>query len=118
MAARSYDISIVNLTNMELTREKSHLDHGVWSGEGSETPPDKIAPGETVHFGSESQGFMTGTEGYVTYGSPAGDFTVYWDNPYVGSDSSSATCPSGYEKVKSDSAGNNATLKVVFYENS
>jgi hypothetical protein len=119
VAARSYAIEIVNLTGLELSKNEAKLQHGVWSGDGDNTPPDRIpsAPtsGHDAYFGSESQGFATGTQGSVVYGSSAGDFTVDWDNPYVGSDSSSASCPPGYDKSKSDSGGDNATLKVVFY---
>lgn len=118
MAARSYEIAIVNLTDVEFTRKEAHLDHGVWSKDGNYTPPDKISTGQTAHFGSESQGVATGTEGHVIYSSSAGDFRVDWDNPYIGGDSSSAKCPPSYEKLLSDSKGNDATLKVVFYKKS
>lgn len=115
MAERSYEIEIVNLTGEAMTLKDKHLNHGEWGEGESQTPPDRIDTAKKAHFSSESSGFMTGTEGYVVYTSKAGNFRVDWDNPYEGKDSSSAKCPPEYEKSISDSSGDNATLKVVFY---
>lgn len=117
MAARSYWIQVTNLTGLtlELDRAKTGLKHGQWSNNGSATPPDVAKNGQTIEFGSESDGFATGTEGQAVYASSAGDFLIYWDNPYVGADETSVQTPNGYTSNKEDSKGNNATLSVVLY---
>ena len=113
MAARSYLIQLTNYTGLalRLDPEKTELIRGQWT----DAPPDVIGNSSTAHFGSESDGFMTGTEGQATYASSAGDFVIYWDNPYVGSDETSVQTPPGYTSTKEDSKGDNATLKVVLY---
>lgn len=117
MAARSYLIQVTNLTGqtLELDRTRTDLKHGKWSNSGSDTPPDTIGNPHTGNFGSESDGLMTGTEGQATYTSSSGDFVIYWDNPYVGSDETSVQTPQGFTSTKEDSKGDNATLKVVLY---
>ncbi len=113
MAARSYLIQLTNLTGLtlQLDTEKTELIHGEWTV----PPPDTFGSPLTGNFGSESDGFMTGTEGQATYTSSSGDFVIYWDNPYVGSDETSVQTPPGFTSTKEDSKGDNATLKVVLY---
>ncbi|MFC8797841.1 hypothetical protein ACFT2C_08910 [Promicromonospora sp. NPDC057138] len=113
MAARSYLIQLTNLTGLalRLDPEKTELIRGRWT----DAPPDVIGNSSTAHFGSESDGFMTGTEGRVTYTSSSGDFLIYWDNPFVGADETSVQTPPGFTASKEDSGGDNATLKVVLY---
>lgn len=56
-------------------------------------PPEKISPSgkepTVTKWESESDGFLTGTEGNVVYGLPDGQTTVTltWDNPYIGKNS-------------------------------
>jgi hypothetical protein len=114
MAARSYDVSITNNTGEKLTRTSASLDHGIWSQDGTRTPPDTIPPGETIKFGNESEGFLTGAEGHVKYTSSAGDFTVYWENRQVAPNASRVSCPDGIHRSVQDTKGNNAFLTVVF----
>lgn len=105
-AARSTKITFVNSSPFNLIRVEQHLDHGIWMD--SMHPPEVIEPGQTVAWGSESSGFMTGTEGSAEYRicgnyENAGpqdlriSFKVHWDNPYDGSNSRSHSWPSGDE---------------------
>ncbi|MFX0573313.1 hypothetical protein [Nocardia nepalensis] len=115
MAQRSYWIKAYNLTGQELTQKSKELDHGIWSDNGQDTPPDVFKSAAKAEWGSESDGFATGTEGNVIFSlnGGGGQFEIYWDNPYVGSDQTWVTAPKGYTYVKDDSGGNNATLKVT-----
>jgi hypothetical protein len=84
MPARSVFIKINNLTEFGLTKIKEQLDGGEWSN--GKHPPDKIAPKTQIYFESESNGIMTGTEGYVKYRIEDGtnsEFYFHWNNPYA-----------------------------------
>ena len=69
------------------------LDHGEWTR--NMLPPEKIGAGAlrsptTATWASESDGFMTGTEGSVVYElgddpSTSGTVRFDWNNPYIGS---------------------------------
>ena len=90
MAARSTTIIVNNESNAALVRSSWNLLHGIWSRD--QLPPEHILAGTpaspfTVTWESESQGAATGTEGQVVYTFPDGQTTVtiYWDNPYIGS---------------------------------
>lgn len=123
MAARSTAVTFVNNTqNTLLIKVSENLAHGEWSNE----PPNDIAPGAQVEWGSESNGFLTGTEGWVRYypvsantdsigiPSPAPDSAtiyVYWDNPYVGSNSYDKAAPGPYQvSLQGNGSGDNAAI--------
>jgi hypothetical protein len=96
-ASRSVHIVLVNNTPFNLYRERGHLDHGVWA---SHTPE---VIGDYGEWASESNGFLTGTEGWATYriidfdNHLVGKVTVRWDNPYAGSNSySESVTPNGW----------------------
>jgi hypothetical protein len=98
-AARTTVVSLKNITDCTLERTWATLSHGVWW----KYPPAVIPANTTVSFGSESNGFMTGTEGSATFmvtfcpelgpgpGSDLGSVTFEWNNPYVGSNSYQVT---------------------------
>lgn len=82
--------------------------------------PQKTIPanGGVGLWQSESQGFMTGTEGTAKYsvGAQSQDtITFYWDNPYVGSnrynESSSNTA---YTVSRSKDSGDGDNTQVYF----
>jgi hypothetical protein len=75
-------------------------------------PPEKIDPHGRATWGSESDGFMTGTEGTTTYASSAGDITITWDIPFAGSNSYSSSAPKGY--TLSHSGGSEDNAHVTF----
>jgi uncharacterized protein with LGFP repeats len=87
---RSVVCLVANVTNTPLTYAESHHDHGGFAA----TPEAEIDPQKGSSFGSQSKSgsLLTGTQGGVTYrGSDGVFFTVKWDNPYVGDNSSSTS---------------------------
>jgi hypothetical protein len=110
-AARSTHVIIQNETTKTLLFVRGHLDHG----EVTKKPPSRIAPGATGELFAESNGFMTGTEGYVIYrvdGVP-GEAKFYWDNPFAGSNTASASGPAGFVATYIGDKGNRT---LAFYE--
>jgi len=86
---RTFRVVVDNDTGcFTLKRTFDHLCHGVWASDEL-TPPEEIAPGASAEMQSESDGFMTGTEGYVKYDVVSGAdrlgmVYVYWENPFYG----------------------------------
>ncbi|MGI0116507.1 aegerolysin family protein [Zooshikella sp. RANM57] len=111
MAARSTLVIFQNLTGETLSLTNAKLDHGVWTQ--NMYPPEKVSPDDKVQWASESDGFMTGTEGSVTYHCTDGSVYIHWDNPYIGGNSYSDQAPDGYEITRSGGSGDNATVTFV-----
>lgn len=109
-AARSTDITIINNTGGQLTFAEKDLQHGIWSTD----PPGSIAARKSAKFGSESSGFMTGTEGAVAYKEGGAIFTIRWDNPYIGSNSYIMFTfdPVHYAVTYTGGGGDNASITV------
>src|SRR5262245_41220275 len=96
-ASRSVTCSLENASSHALRLVSQELAHGIYS-----TPvPASIAPHANATWSSQSQGFMTGTEGTAVFaiGSTDATLTVWWDNPFVGenkfSQTVSGTLPAG-----------------------
>jgi hypothetical protein len=84
-AARSTEVTLVNKTKCLLTLRSKDLYHGIWYKD----PVQVIQPGATDVFGTESDGFMTGTEAAVNYLASgciqAGRrVRFHWANPWIG----------------------------------
>jgi hypothetical protein len=114
VAARSTHVVFTNHTDQPLGKLGQDLPHGVWTN-GVE-PPFTIAPGEKVEWESESDGFMTGTEGSTRYGigTTGGELTVHWDNPFVGSNTYDERVSPGWTVLRSGGRGENATIQYDF----
>lgn len=123
MAARSFSITIDNLTGVAWDRVGLGLDHGEWSNNGASVPPEHIPEsyrdmyghtvGTVITFGNESDGFATGAEGHVDYQNSLGlGLHISWDNPFIGSNSFSATTDQPYQISYGDIGGNNANVTV------
>lgn len=92
MAARSIVINLHNNLDANgthpgrphhLKQTGARLSHGVWTP--NRVPPYTVDAGSTVSFEAESQGFMTGVEGSVTFQELSyGAVTLNFDNPYKG----------------------------------
>lgn len=108
-SARAVTIVVTNATTQPLGCSTAVLDGGEWAS----YPPDSLAPGATGRWRTQSRGLATGTEGRATFRSAAGDVTVSWDNPYLGSNSSSCTAPPGVTCTRTGGSGNSATLTVT-----
>lgn len=84
MPTVSMQVFIHNETSALLTRVSDSVPGGTW---GARRPPETIAPFSTAAMGSQSAGFMTGTEARATYligQDPATTLYVHWDNPFKG----------------------------------
>ncbi len=123
MAARSFLITVENYTGKVWRRTNLGLPHGEWSNGGGMVPAETIpklsldgdgnaVPG-VIQFGSESDGFATGTEGFVDYQSDAGNMHIGWDDPFVGSNGFGVGVPDGYKEEHGDISGNNANVTVA-----
>ncbi|WP_193200732.1 hypothetical protein [Nostoc sp. MG11] len=117
MAARSFNLTLRNVTNLTLHRKNVNLMHGEFSGSGNAVPPENIAPMTRATWQSESDGFATGTEGTVTYGSEVGDFFIHWNNPFVGSNGLGVAVPTGFSYVFGDISGNDANVAITISPN-
>jgi len=87
MAARSVQIQFTNATDFPLNLIASHLCHGKWTNDGAK-PPQQVAARSMVSWESQSDGILTGTQGWVKYKlAPSSgnneQVLVSWDNPYV-----------------------------------
>lgn len=104
MAARSVDVELVNDTDRTLTYTDDRLDHGRWAGQ----PPKTMAPYSKAKWRSESHGFMTGTEGWVTYSVERSTvpLRLYWDDPYWGSNRIQASAPPAFSIDHTGGTGN------------
>ncbi|MEV4431846.1 hypothetical protein [Streptomyces sp. NPDC049585] len=112
-AARSTSIHLENRTGCDLYRTNQSLDHGIWTVE----VPQIVRDGSRRDWASESNGFMTGTEGRATFqtgncGNPALNYKeieLHWDNPYVGSNQYSERGDE-FLFVREGGSGNNADV--------
>ena len=120
-SARSITAVLSNKTDATLERRHCTLDHGAWTN----FPPEKIQPHGSGSWLTESDGFMTGTEGKISYTivmekaggqkETLGQVTLHWDNPYAGSNSFDATVTANaYEAVHTGGSGFNATVEWTF----
>jgi len=92
---RAVALVVENDTDFFLTKTDDSHAHG-----GFKVPPlFNIPPHNLMAFGSQSSGFLTGTEGDVTFTGGGLTFIVSWDNPFIGSNSGDATM-SGAETNK------------------
>ena len=109
MAVRAYNITLANFSGKAITLAGQNLCHGEWSA--NQAPPARIEVGQTVTFRSESDGIMTGCEGFVKYECPDGstdpsitpenldgtptELYLYFDNPYIGTTTAAAFVTTG-----------------------
>jgi len=114
-ADRSVDVRVYNNTESYMTLWNKSLAHGCWS-----TQPTNILVGTISDFGAQSCGFLTGTEGQADYDAPnSDDFQIYWDNPFVGSNSYSVTVSnkSKYSVKYTGGGGDHSRILVFLTQN-
>lgn len=117
-AARSTKVHLHNGTGCSLYREDYSLAHGIWS-QGQE-PPQVLGNTGDANFQSESNGFLTGTEGTVrfrAYNCEEGwrngaAVVLHWANPYAGSNSydDNGTTQGMFRTTRESGSGNNADV--------
>jgi hypothetical protein len=101
MPVRTIEIELFNKTGFPLQQTAANLCHGDWRPTGM--PPAIIpaqAPNQPDASGkirAESDGVMTGTEGFVKYKitnneNVTNTVHIYWSNPYIGTTVIQAQC--------------------------
>ena len=109
-SSRSVTLLLVNQTSAALSCGTAVLDGGEWAA----YPPDTVAAGAIGRWGTQSNGFATGTEGSATMQvSPSASVTVRWNNPYWGSNSYSCEAQGELSCSTSGGGGNDSTLTVT-----
>ncbi len=116
MAARSVRCFLSNQTDNSLFYVSDHHDHGQFTDPWY--PPAVIKPGEIGQWRTESDGFMTGTEGNARYSTAVVDgsgnahtefIESHWDNPFVGMNNASMSVVEDFTNKPS------ATLKAAWF---
>ncbi|WP_380282901.1 Crystal protein ET79 [Kitasatospora purpeofusca] len=112
-AARSTTVNLTNNAGTLLVRDGSSLSGGIWSD--GMLPPSVVQPGVTAKWASESEGFMTGTAGEVSFtvAGVTSKVKVSWNNPYVGSNGYNCSVPYGYVCTWQGGGGNNAAVSFT-----
>jgi len=90
MASRSVRCELRNFTGEVVVRRSHFLAHGIWAPGDHDPALGEASP----QWESESDGFMTGTEGRAVYVGPSGSVELFWNNPFVGGNTYGAK-PSG-----------------------
>jgi hypothetical protein len=120
-AARSVKVILHNKTSNPWKRTYSHISHGIWAPKRvwealspHGLPPEQIPAGCAEAWRSESNGFMTGTEGECGYiiGSNNERVIIKWNNPFFGRNSYHISVPKGYRGHYEGGNGYNA--EVIF----
>ncbi|KAF4951374.1 hypothetical protein FGADI_7572 [Fusarium gaditjirri] len=101
MPARSTSITIENRTSHDFHDGFGSLVHGEWN----QNVPAAIPKGQSADMGAESDGIMSGDEGWVHFKSDAGDLKFHFDNPYIGSNSYDTTGPDRFNITSSGGDG-------------
>ncbi|MEH7041031.1 hypothetical protein V7057_24860, partial [Bacillus pseudomycoides] len=86
---RSVILIFENHTNTTLRKVRENFEHGGWA-----VPPEgEIPPNSALIFGARSSAgsIATGTEGRITYAGDGIEVTLYWDNPFIGSNECNIT---------------------------
>lgn len=110
-SVRSCVVYLHNNSNTNLERSENRLGHGAWT----RTPPDIINAGQWVAWASESNGFMTGTEGSVRYrGGDGGYVSIVWDNPFIGSNKFDSSHGDGRNIRMSGGGGDISVIRFYF----
>jgi hypothetical protein len=110
MPARSTHLIFHNNTAFLLSRTDGGLDHGVFTEPFSFV--DRIAPGTTVDWETESDGVGTGTEGFVNYriGDGPASLHIHWDNPFSGTNKYNEFVADEFELFHTGGTGNNTIV--------
>ncbi|MEV8325908.1 hypothetical protein [Kitasatospora sp. NPDC056731] len=123
-AARSTTVHLHNGTGCSLYRTGYALAHGIWT-QGQE-PPQILGNTGDATFQSESNGFLTGTEGWATfstYGCEEGwrnnnTVQLHWANPYAGSNSYDENGTSSvFRTTRESGSGDNADVYWGVWKN-
>jgi len=113
MASRSVTLILKNASSSHIYFQGGSLSGGEWDV----LPPPSIPAGSLLAWTSQSDGFLTGTQGTASFNTSAGlpaVLTINWDNPYVGSNSYSANAASPFNVSWQGGGGDNAIVVFTF----
>jgi hypothetical protein len=124
LAFISVVVTFTNTTPFTLQLQSANRE-GEWTttppaavppGEWSVSPPATIAAHTTVVWGSESNGFLTGTQGDATYqvGGTNATTEVTWDNPFFGTNSYTTTSSPGFHNTFDDATAGGYNANITF----
>jgi hypothetical protein len=106
-AARETEVVFANRTSETLTFKSGSASHGKWTTQ----VPSSIGPATFGRWETESSGFMTGTEGKISYAiGGSGNVNLHWDNPFYGSNGADGSASSGFAIDRVGGEGNRATV--------
>ena len=91
---REVQFNIKNLTGATLNLKSVDLDHGKWSHNGTDSPPQQIPNNHIGFFQAQKQtGSGYGVTGTVEYSTSEGNvYEFYFNNPYSGSNEEQVIC--------------------------
>src|SRR5437763_15233836 len=78
--SRTFKLIVSNTLSVDITKTFEHLCHGEFTP--GLLPPGAIPAGRQGVWRSESDGVLTGTEGYVKFNLSGQTVYIYWDNPF------------------------------------
>jgi hypothetical protein len=115
-ASRWVEVTFTN-KYIPLKLVRYSLPHGKWNVVPPDVIPTRSGTQGGVIWGSESNGFATGTEGNAEYSINDSDTQhvfIHWDNPYVGSNDYDCHGPDGTFCQWTGGGGNGARVKFTF----
>ncbi len=119
MSFRSTRIHVHNDTGVDLNLVSAEVTSGQWGDDERQRPPATIPGHTTSSFRSESNGFLTGTEGNVRFrigGPGAQEVYLHWDNPAQGGNSYHQHPGPDFDVVRRGGGGNDATVDFFVRE--
>ncbi|CAG8432830.1 11510_t:CDS:1 [Diversispora eburnea] len=122
---RSVTVILINEIDYNITYANHILNWGAWASNACD-PSQSIYPSLPINqsetFSAVSDGFLTGTEGKVTFSiddknTPPSTFSIYWDNPFSGSNEYSVEISNtnlyDYQIPPGAGVGDNAVYQVT-----
>lgn len=119
MACRSVKCTLENKSDQGIKFHHGKLQWGIWAKKPNSqvdaSPPTTMIPaGGTATWESESDGVMTGTEGWAIFWAEDGTVVeLDWNNPFCGKNTYHHK-EGGKEKPTNGSAGSNSTVTFTF----
>lgn len=113
MAARSVTVILTNESSVPLWLSDAGLSHGEWDV----SPPAAVNPGLIAAWTSQSDGFLTGTQGWANFNvgdGSNGTLNINWDNPYYGGNSYSCSATPPYQTFYWGGNDSNAIVCFAF----
>lgn len=119
MAARTVRCIFNNRTSETITKTTENVNWGIITDPWA--IPSSIGPGQTAEWRTESDGFMTGTEGFahfiVSDGTAQNNLVAHWDNPFFGPNNCSMDVTMDFTGAPSTSFVWKCGILTAYYPN-